>query len=82
MKIAIADFGIGNFKSVKRLFEHMSWTEKPHTDYPSEVQLYQRLLGHYRKMKLGAGRICWNDDEWPHLCHAQNERYANQRFFE
>lgn len=48
--------------SEEKFQDYMSRPEKPHTNYPSEVQLYQRLLGFYRKMKLGAGRIRWNDE--------------------
>ena len=59
--------------SEEKFRDYMSRPEKPHTDCPSEVQRYERLLGLYRKMKLGAGRMRWNDEYGPRTSNAQNE---------
>jgi N-acetyl sugar amidotransferase len=42
--------------------DYMSRPEKPHTDYPSEVFLYQRLLDLYRRLNLKFGRLSWRSD--------------------
>lgn len=38
---------------------YMARPEKRHDDYPSEAALYNKLLGLYRKMNLGFGRVRW-----------------------
>ena len=38
--------------------DYMSRPEKPHTDYPSEAWLYQKLIGLYRRFGLRIGKIC------------------------
>jgi N-acetyl sugar amidotransferase len=40
--------------------DYMSRPPKPHTDYPSEVQLFNRLLALYRKLNLKIGRVVWH----------------------
>ncbi|MFC0304849.1 N-acetyl sugar amidotransferase [Rhizorhabdus histidinilytica] len=45
--------------SEEKFRDYMGRGEKPHTDYPSEVRLYQNLLFLYRKFNLGVGRLRW-----------------------
>lgn len=45
--------------SEEKFQAYMSRPEKPHTDYPSEIRLYEYLLKAYRNLKLGTGRIRW-----------------------
>ncbi|QFR33435.1 N-acetyl sugar amidotransferase [Ancylobacter sp. TS-1] len=46
--------------SEEKFRDYMERPEKPHTDYPSEVNFYQFLLKMYRKLKLGHGRVRWD----------------------
>lgn len=41
--------------------DYMRRPEKPHDAYPSEAGFYHWLLGLYRRMRLGAGRIEWDE---------------------
>lgn len=41
---------------------YMSRPERPHTDYPSEVMLYHRLLSLYRRLNLKSGRLTWGSN--------------------
>jgi N-acetyl sugar amidotransferase len=43
-----------------KFLDYMSRPEKPHSNYPSEVLLYQRLLNLYRKLNLKVGRLTWS----------------------
>jgi N-acetyl sugar amidotransferase len=46
--------------SEEKFAEYMARPERPHTAYPSEVHLYQRLLGLYRSLNLRVGRLTWS----------------------
>lgn len=45
--------------SEEKFKDYMTRPERPHTDYPSEEALYQKLLGYYRKLNLKFGRLIW-----------------------
>ncbi|SKA89461.1 N-acetyl sugar amidotransferase [Thiothrix eikelboomii] len=45
--------------SEEKFSDYMSRPEKPHDLYPSEVHLYRKLLGLYRKYKLNFGKVTW-----------------------
>jgi N-acetyl sugar amidotransferase len=42
--------------------DYMSRSEKPHTEYPTEVFIYQRLLNLYRRFNLKYGRLTWSSE--------------------
>ena len=46
--------------SEEKFADYIARPEKPHTDYPSEAALYQKLLNVYRKLNLKVGRLKWN----------------------
>lgn len=43
----------------EKFAEYMARPEKPHTDYPSEAALYEKLLKLYRKLNLRVGKVTW-----------------------
>lgn len=45
--------------SEEKFKDYMIRPKRPHTDYPSEVDLYQKLIGFYRKFNLKFGRLTW-----------------------
>lgn len=44
----------------QQFIDYMARPEKPHSDYPSEVLLYRRLLNLYRRLNLKIGRLTWS----------------------
>jgi hypothetical protein len=48
--------------SEEKFKDYISRPEKPHTDYPSEIFLYRRLLNLYRHLNLKFGRLTWGSD--------------------
>lgn len=45
--------------SEEKFKNYMFRPKRPHTDYPSEVELYHKLLGFYRSFNLKFGRLTW-----------------------
>lgn len=46
--------------SEEKFADYIARPEKPHTDYPSEAALYERMLAFYRKSRLKVGRVIWD----------------------
>lgn len=46
--------------SEEKFADYMRRPERPHTDFPSEAALFNKLLSIYRKLNLKVGRLTWN----------------------